>query len=592
MKRLFVLVLFVIRVSGIVAQTEFEQLVEERGLRENMTDVSNADKVQMEEPRLAFVNLTGISYMPVSKGYEQNGWMECYDGNGLYFKKRVKIGGQGGYSLKFPKRNFVCHFCDEAWNESGGADFKIGNWVKQDAFHFKAFYTDVIRGVGEVGYKVFAHVVADRIPYWERAGYHNESEARCFPDAFPCVVYLNGKFYGIYAWQLKKHHKNMNQKKTVAEHVHLDGNLRDDYLFRGTIKWNEFEVRNPKNLYANTGVLYNGNRPSELMDEQSAYYHVAIDDATVVAAKQQTAKVKSYIVGMSKYWAELNDIMNKCGGDAETMRKAVEERYDIEGLIDYAVFYYFSQNGDGTLKNWQWFTYDGKHWTVTPYDLDQTFGLGLFGNLRPADFPIADLTSGPFYWIHKYYQDDIRKRYAELRFRKVFDYDQVIAIIDDWYNRIGTDFFDKEMTSWPESPCYCDAICNEGWEWCDDWSLYSQVKGYSATVQYHAGDVCILEGKLWRATTDVIGIKPFLRNANKDDIDRLRDWVAGRIAFTDAMFAFNPEDLAVHGITSPSADRRLLGIFSLSGMPVSTPVSGQVYIFRYSDGSAQKVMAR
>ena len=34
-------------------------------------------------------------------------------------------------------------------------------------------------------------------------------QARCYPDGFPCVVYLNGAFYGIFSWQLKKHRDNM-----------------------------------------------------------------------------------------------------------------------------------------------------------------------------------------------------------------------------------------------------------------------------------------------------------------------------------------------------------------------------------------------
>ena len=283
---------------GVNAQTdtEFEMIVAERRLDDSMGDYSKEGSIVMPEPHFAYVNLTGVSVLPANKSTVKKAWMEVYDGNGRYFKKPVKIAGQGNYSLRYPKKNFVCHFCDSLWNEEEGADFQIGDWVKQDAFHFKAFYTDFLRGIGEVGYKVFEMMVADRLPYWERGGYHKESQAKCFPDGFPCAVYLDGKFHGIYAWQLKKHHKNMNQKKSEETHIHLDGNLQDQCLFRGKIKWNQFEVRNPKGLYASDGSAYDGNTPKELMDEFCVAFNDSTDTKQVKAAKQRTCQVKQSIL--------------------------------------------------------------------------------------------------------------------------------------------------------------------------------------------------------------------------------------------------------------------------------------------------------
>lgn len=592
MKRLITTLLWTMAVMGGTAQTAWQTLVEELSLSDGATDMSNAEEITMAEPQMAYVNLTGFNSMPTSKSQTKKGWLEMYDGQGIYLRKPVTVSAQGNYTLAFPKKNFVCHFCNEAWNEDEGSKFTIGDWVEQDAFHFKAFYTDYIRGIGEVGYKLFDDVVADRAPYWERFGYYKESRARCYPDAFPCAVYLNGQFYGVFAWQLRKHRKNMNQKKSDAKHIHLDGNLSDDYLFRGTITWKRFEVRNPKGLYNKNGALYDGDNPTELMGTDSPYYNNANDNADVAEAKQMTAEVKQHIVDMSHYWSQLKQTENQ-GATPQMMRYAVEERYDTEGLVDYYVFYHFTQNGDGSLKNWQWFTYDGQRWTVTPYDLDQTFGLGLYGNLRPYYFPIEDLTSGPFYWISKYYRDDACDRYALMRQTGVFTYDNIVDIIDNWYERVGQQFYDMEKERWPVSPCYCDAICNEGWEWCDDWSLYEQSSGYNENTQYHAGDVCILEGKLWRATTDIKGVKPFIRNANMDSIERIHEWVAGRIEFMDAYFCYEPQENATTAISyNENSRRRLVGVYSLQGTRLQNPVAGQVNVFRYSDGTSKKILVR
>lgn len=576
------------------AQTDFELSVAERGYGPAAEDLSNESTIIIEEPELALVNLTGFTSMPTHKTTTVKGYLEMYDGHGHYLCKPVTIAGQGGYSIRFPKKNFVCHFTDGQWNEADGPKLKIGNWVKQDGFHFKAFYTDYFRGIGEVGYKLFSQMVADRRPYWERGGYFNNSAARCFPDGFPCAVYLNGQFYGVFAWQLKKHRKNMNQKKTQAEHIHIDGNLNDRYIFRGRINWTQFEVRTPKGLYDNKGMAYNGNSPKELIDENSPAYEADDDTDSIQAAKQLTAQTKQYIVAMSKYWDEL-DALEKEEATPTQMRHEIEQRYDTEGLTDYAVHYYFTRNGDGSLKNWQWFTYDGQHWTVTPYDLDQTFGVGLYGNLEPPYRPVEHLTSGPFYWIDRYYADDIADRYAVLRRKKVLDYDNVVAIIDDWCQRVGDDLYAQEEVRWPNSPCYNDAVCNAGWEPCSlEDSVYylSGLGSYNAMQTYQPGDVCWLEGRLWRATDTVQGVKPFIVNANKDCIERLYDWVKGRIAFLDAYFAYN--DTIVVGdvaIREPKV-RRLAAIYTLGGIRVKVPLAGQTYIFRYTDGTSRKVLVK
>ena len=516
------------------------------------------------------------------------GWMEVYDGNGIYFKKPITISAQGNYSLKFPKRNFVCHYCNDMWDEDKGAEVKIGKWVKQSSFHFKAFYTDFLRGIGEVGYKVYEEVVADRAPYWERVGYQDESKGRCFPDGFPCAVYLNGEFYGIFAWQLKKSRKNMNMEKDVAEHIHLDGTLQDQSIFRGTIIWRDFEVRNPKGLYDKNGNQYNGNSPKELIDEKCANFDDEADTPDIRIAKDMTSKVKAYIMQMSKYWSELSS-MEKEGASKEEMRDEIENRYEIESLIDYCVFFYFQANGDGSLKNWQWFTYDGKKWMVTPYDLDQTFGVNLYGAVRPATLGLDILVSGPFYWVYKYYQADLRERYKQLRDRGVFNAEFVCRIIDDWYGRVGEDYYAMEKAKWPDSPCYRDAECNSGWEVYNQWGNYSDTENYNVTQTYNAGDIVKLEGRLWRATKTVHGVRPYKVNANIDSLERLHGWVSDRIDYLDDYYAYVPTTDALEKVISREPNRQLIGIYNTTGIRLEQPQRG-INIYQYSDGTTKKVL--
>lgn len=589
-------IFFLLCLTGIVPvygqmPTEFEQLIKELRLDENVVDLSEAGDIRLDEPRLAYVNVTGISKWPSSKHYVQNAWIEVYDGAGHCFRKRILIHGQGGYSIRFPKTNASFTFCEDDWKGELTTSIRFGDWVTQDGFHLKAFYTDFCRGIGEIGYKVFARMTADRQPYWERGGYMNASRARCFPDGFPCIVYLNGNYLGIYAWQLKKSRKNMNMEKLLPTHIHLDGNLRDNYLFHGYINWKQFEVRNPKDLYTATGYVYEGNYPEELMDEKCIRYALDSDSEDVRQAKQRTAQVKAAIVQLSRYHRELEDLQ-KSGATVEKIKARFEQCFDLESLIDYVVFFYYTANGDGSLKNWQWFTYDGQKWMVTPYDLDQCFGLGLYGQIRPSYFSLETLTSGPFYWLNTYYQEEISERWRQLRCSGAFSDSSLTPIADDWYTRIGDDFYLLERKRWPQSPCYCEPICNANWEPYDNWHNYRSTPDYQSGVTYENGDVVKLEGRLWKATGSTTGVKPFIRNATPDSIQRLDAWISDRIAFLDTVFGYeSDEGTGIRRHISNDLREEIVAIYTLSGIRVEHPTRG-VYIFRYRNGSSRKVLVK
>ena len=568
----------------------FDNLVSSLHLNANVTDLSDYGSIQIDEPRIAYVNITGFSNMPSTQISYAQGWMEVYDGHGNYFRKRIRIHGQGGYSIRYPKKNFTLKFCENDYTEEVTTDVQIGDWVVQSGFHFKAFWTDFSRGIGEIGYKMFSLMVADRTPYWERGGYIKDSKARCFPDGFPCAVYLNGNFYGIFAWQLMKHRRNMNMKKSETQHVHLDGNVNDNYLFRGKISWTQFCVRNPKDLYAQSGKVYNHDSPAELMDANSSSYNNSSDSEEIREQKQRSAEVKRIVRQLSNYHGQL-EAMEKNGASKAELKRVFAQMFDIESLVDYTVFYHFSANGDGTLKNWQWFTYDGVRWMVTPYDLDQTFGLNLYAVIRPANFAVSELTNGPFYWLDRYFKDEIIQRYKELRLSGVLTASTLVPIVTDWCERVGDTFYAMEKSKWPDSPCYCESICNYPWQVCNDWSLYSVAPSYNASAMYQPGDVCKLEGRLWQATSATQGSYPFFRNANIDTQERLEAWIPARLEYLDEKYGVTIPPVVSTPVIADNPDE-VVGIYTLSGMRVSHPTSAGVYIYKYKNGATRKVSLR
>ena len=415
--------------------TEFQRRTAELGIEMSaLKDYSAESKIKIATPQCAYINITGISQMPKTKTDNLHAMMEFYDCQGGYFCKKVILNAQGNSSLNFAKKNFAVDFCEDDWIGDKTTDITIGDWVKQDAFHFKAYYNDTFRGIAVVGYKVFSDMLKGESTYQDRAGLTDyDKKAKCFPDGFPCIVYFNGDFYGIYSWQLKKHRKNMSMDKSVETNIHLDGAMNYSTLWTDSVQWSNFEVRNPNNLYSatpfeyityyyselsdssevdSTCVIAEGNPMEFLSDtitlESPLFYKNTTENGNAVfyklterlcyRAKEYdglypdelmdeeseyydannknhvlSAKVKANILSFSKYMKEIHELANN-GASVELIKATIEERFDVPGLIDYIVFSLVTSNYDGFKKNWQWFTYDARKWFVTPYDLDCILG--------------------------------------------------------------------------------------------------------------------------------------------------------------------------------------------------------------------------
>ena len=530
-----------------------------------VNDLSESSKIKLGEPRCAYVNITGISQMPTTKTQNLQAWLEFYDGGGNYFKKRVILNAQGNSSLGFVKKNVSVKFYEESWGEGKTTDITFGNWVKQDAFHLKAYYTDYFRGCGKIAYDIYDDITSDRekpLP-WQRAGVTTASEkAMCHPGGFPCYVYLNYKFYGLFVWSLKKNHKNMGQEKDNALHIHLDGKLANETIFKDVIDWSQFEVRNPKGLYCVETIqaegttcykLYDGDNPAELIDSTMPYYDPNNQGHVI------TNKVKQALVRLSKYYSELKKL-DATNPDPETFKEQYSRYFDVQGLTDYIVHSYVTNNYDGHWKNWQWFTYDGMKWYVEPYDLDATFGHHASGLvlLTPEwnhhigthyyEFPV-NATMQKFFL--KYYFDEIKDRYEALRNNKLIDAEKYSAYFKTWTDRIGPEGFDMEYKKWNASPCILETIINPGWETEDDWENFREYPTYSPDTTYHAGDKCTDRYRIWTATATTKGVKPYKQMGQVDSQERLEEWIKGRISLLDEYFSYDPD-----GIKEPASDKQ------------------------------------
>ena len=502
------------------------------------TDLSDSNFIQIPEPRFAIINILNIDSMPTTKQDNKKAFLQFWDMHGNYFNKHAILNAQGSSSMLYVKKNVAIDFCDDEWIGDDTPKIRFGDWVPQDSFHMKAYYTDFFRGVGAVSYKLYDQIVRTRGNMYDRpwkkalldmskigettksfgnsyVGKYDlltDTGARCFPDGFPVAVYLNNKFYGIFSFQLKKHRDNYHLDKATSEHVHIDGVLNKNTLFGGrdNIDWVQFEIRNPKSLYAIGGNKYDADiKQEELAGTEEVERWIAagkLPNGTSISAKikkdlQVTAKVKEYIQNFSDAIPTIGTAMatyessNKTEEDLLAFKKVYEKYFDKENMIDYMILSDLVKNADGFSKNWQWFTYDGKKWWVGLYDCDMSFG-GDWEGYRITDVLTEHLnssTSLPNGFVVKYYSDELTKRYKYLADLGVASSRNIFSLLKEWCMRIGTNFFKEEYKKWADSPCISDSIVRD-----DYWEPIVDDKGnpqmdtsetFNATVSYNIGDV-------------------------------------------------------------------------------------------------------
>ena len=510
------------------------------------TDWSGKTFIQIPEPRFAIINITNIDTMPTSKTQNMKAFLEFWDMQGNYFKKHAILNAQGNSSMDHYKKNIAVDFCEDEWKGNDTTSVKIGDWIVQDSFHLKAFYCSFYKNECPVSYKIWDRMchtykfTEDR-PYKDyltgkfpdkganvtnsNFAQNNAFEARCVPDGFPCAVYLNNTFWGIYSFQLKKHRDNYFMDKESTTNIHLDG---DSYLnlFNGIVNWNLMEIRNPKpkkwKLYDMDGNKYDGDSPKELMGKyQSDGETVNPNYDENNESHKKSAEVKQNIVALSNYMKDLkvyenayNEAVKNKSGEEEalaTLKSEIEKRFGVKWIMDYILFMCLLQDTDSVNKNTQWTTWGAVNsllrWNPNPYDMDGTFGcdstLG-FTNQMAVETTLGKNTNTPYSFIWKYYLDDMKKRYAELRQKGIFSYNAIFKEYLDWVNRVGSEYYKLEVKKWSESPSNRDSLLNTEWvlTGLNYITFDDSATNWSNAKSYTKGNLIKLDRKVYKSKVD------------------------------------------------------------------------------------------
>ena len=227
-------------------------------------------------------------------------------------------------------------------------------------------------------------------------------------------------------------------------------------------------------------------------------------------------------------YAPLTAVMNfVANASDENFRDQINTYIDLPVMMDYSLFIDMINGIDNGGKNCYWSIYDKNksgRMSITPWDMDATFGQNYANNVEPSELTKPDNELGNFTNIEtrliatqgKEYNASKQQHYAELR-QTVFDEQQLNARFEAHYDTLT----------------FSGATARETEKWSGDSDLGGKVLDFKAEL------------------TDI------------------KSWIHQRLAYLDQKYGYAPSGITT--ISHPSNDRAW---YTLSGQRVSRPGKG------------------
>ena len=535
--------------------------------------------LELPIPAKAVINITGVNQMPSKKLVNDKAYIEFFDFAGNYFKIKAYLNAQGASTMADPMKSCAIDLFSDDW---GGNEFEIkfGDWVAQDGFHLKAFYKDSLKSIQPICYGIGEqitsflnvrsnrfHISSDNVLIGGTGDMEDDvSQAKCMPSQFPCEVYLNGEYYGLFIWSLKKNRKNYSMNKKDYTSILID-NVGG--MFNGdSFNWISAEIRNPKKLICVDGEEYDADtHMGELIGTDTVagqqYTFSKLNAATTgtdtfkvtsvdynAANKDMvnTAKTKAIIEACQAYKSEVNSASTN-----EEKKKIVEKSFDIDNVLAYIIFCELTYNQDGWYNNAQITIYDKKV-GYNIYDCDSCLGKAWNGILWTSSLSREVLNTGdsnPLLAIKGLYVEEIGAMYKTLRDKGIITKENLNKIVDDWFDRLGTDALKRSVTKWNNSPSYRKPTNLD-----EHWKPYiplskselESINSYNAETNYSLGTiVCYGNGGYdnyyYKCVKECLGSTPttdgnYYTNGMYDSKERIKMWLEKRIDFCDVLWNY------------------------------------------------------
>ena len=303
---------------------------------------------------------------------------------------------QGDSSLQWLKKAYRIKVFKDA-NKDKKLNFKAcEEWAADNKFNLKAYYTDPLLARDPVNAKIGGDIWATQKNLPEGMVTANNFG---FIDGFPIKLFINGRFQGIYSFNLAK------------------GDYGDAQAAISGEKYNDITQFN---TIPEDGVKLDGT------------------DFSMILPDDPTSEIKQSATKLARFIAT---------ADQATFTSQLSNYLDVDSAIDYLIFNNIVANGDAWGKNETFVTYDGTKWYLHPYDLDVSYGTNYDGSMTDDNSTgVYGIENNLFNKLNQYMPDKIKARYTELRSWLTPAY--VIRRYHDWVEAVGLGNYKLEHDKW------------------------------------------------------------------------------------------------------------------------------------------------
>lgn len=365
--------------AGDAVRGQYSQLKEDLEYEANRIRAETQSKIDYSEFGLPTLYLSG----DVSGMSKSNAKTLLYTFGTI--KGSCKVKWQGSSSIAYPKKNYTIIFNDPIE--------VVNKWGKQSKYCLKANWIDFSHSRNVVSAKLWGDIVRSRRNILSNIETENENYLLCengekiqgltdwlycspnggAVDGFPCVIYLNNDFLGLYSWNIPKDKWMMNM-----------GYIDTEYMVTA------------ENHTASTGFY-----ATALLDGSDFNIEYKKDSVSFDTVKNSLNTMISKVMSCDSYekYVELGNYI------------------DINLAIDYYIFVSLICAQDCVDKNYILATKDGVKWSFVAYDLDTVFGNNWDGksyysyNANPS---ISNYPNNIVNLIKTYDKESLKNRYKEL----------------------------------------------------------------------------------------------------------------------------------------------------------------------------------
>lgn len=327
---------------------------------------------------------------------------------------------QGNSSMSYPKKNFTIKmFEDENRSSKKKVAFDIFGSEKRDKYVLKANYIDHLHARNIISARLWSEVVASRPDYSTLPAEMRGSSCNGAIDGFPVLLYANGKYEGIYTWNIAKDDAMWGMDEDNPNHVLLCAETNDNN--------DQSLMENACNFRA----LWSGTDGDKWSVE--------------VGTNSEALKTS------------LNALIS-CVKDAEeaNFKTQIQTYLDVQAAIDYYIFAYAICGIDNLAKNMLLATYDGVKWIPGMYDMDSTWGLFWNGSKfvsATTACPDGYQNTKSLLWerINRAFETEIQQRKKALRSTVLSDAN-ILQHFEAFAEEIGRDAYADDLVPYPDIP--------------------------------------------------------------------------------------------------------------------------------------------